>query len=179
MEVGQISPPVRSAGGFHIVKLLDKKTSEKKHIVRQTLARHILIQTNAITSSAQAKQRITRIWQRIQAGEDFAQLARASSDDSGSAAKGGSLGWVNPGTMVSEFEEQMQALKPGEISKPFQTRFGWHIVQVLSRRDYDNTGEYLRNQARNQIRQRKITEETQIWLRQLKDDAYVEYRLEQ
>ena len=173
MKAGEITKPVRSASGFHILKLLDTRKQDQKHVVEQTLARHILIKTSEILSSAEAKQKLERLRNEILAGRDFGTVARASSDDTGSAADGGNLGWVSPGTMVPEFEEEMKKLKPGEISQPFQTRFGWHIVQVLSRRQFDDTKAFLRLQAHNQIQQRKIEEETENWLRRIRDQAYV------
>lgn len=173
MKDGEITKPVRSASGFHILKLLARREQNQKHIVEQTLARHILIKTSEIMSSAEAKQKLERIRNEIISGRDFGAVARASSDDTGSAADGGNLGWVSPGTMVPEFQEEMDKLKPGEISQPFQTRYGWHIVQVLSRRKFDDTKAYLRLQAHNQIQQRKIEEETENWLRRIRDEAYV------
>jgi peptidyl-prolyl cis-trans isomerase SurA len=174
MQAGEITKPVRSASGFHILKLIDTRKQNQKHIVEQTLARHILIKTSEIMSSAEAKQKLERLRNEILAGRDFGTVARASSDDTGSAADGGNLGWVSPGMMVPEFEDEMEKLKPGEISQPFQTRFGWHIVQVLSRRKHDDTKAYLRLQAHNQIQQRKIAEETENWLRRIRDQAYVQ-----
>ena len=174
MKPGEITKPVRSASGFHIIKLIETRKQDQKHIVEQTLARHILIKTSEIMSSDEAKQKLQRIRNEIVSGRDFGMVAKASSDDTGSAADGGNLGWVSPGAMVPEFEEEMNKLKPGEISQPFQTRFGWHIVQVLSRRQHDDTESYLRMQARNQIQQRKSEEETENWLRRIRDEAYVQ-----
>jgi len=173
MKPGEITKPVRSASGFHIIKLIDTRTENQKHIVEQTLARHILIKTSEIMTNRDAKQKLERLRNEILSGRDFGAVARASSDDTGSAADGGNLGWVSPGAMVPEFEEQMKKLKPGEISQPFQTRFGWHIVQVMSRREHDDTKAYLRAQAHQQIQQRKIEEETENWLRRIRDEAYV------
>jgi peptidyl-prolyl cis-trans isomerase SurA len=173
MKPGEISKPLRSASGFHIIKLLDTRKQDEKHVVEQTLARHILIKTSEIVSSADAKRKLERIRNEILAGGDFGQIAKASSDDTGTAADGGNLGWVSPGTMVPEFEEVMDKLKPGEISQPFQTRYGWHIIQVMSRRKHDDTQAYLRSQARSQIQKRKIEEETENWLRRIRDEAYV------
>ena len=174
MKPGEITKPVRSASGFHIIKLIDVRKQEQKHVVEQTLARHILIKTSEIMSSDEARQKLQRIRNEIVSGRDFGAVARASSDDTGSAADGGNLGWVSPGTMVPEFQEEMDKLKPGQISQPFQTRFGWHIVQVMSRREHDDTKAYLRLQAHNQIQQRKIEEETENWLRRIRDEAYVQ-----
>ena len=179
MQVGQMSELIRSPSGFHIIKLLDRRSKAQQHTVQQTLARHILIRPNEVTSNAEAKQRITRLYERIEGGADFGQLARASSDDTASAVEGGSLGWVNPGVMVPEFEEQMNRLQPGQISQPFESQFGWHIVQVMSRRQQDNTQQFERAQARQMIGRRKTEEAVENWLREMRSEAYVEYRLNQ
>ena len=179
MQPGDISKPIRSSSGFHIIKLLERRSDNSRHIVQQTLARHILIRPNEVLSSEEARQRLTKLRQRLLAGEDFAELARQYSDDTASATRGGSLGWVNPGTMVPRFEEEMNKLKPGEISEPFQTRFGWHIVQVMARRQHDETQKSKRQQARQLIGKRKRDEALQNWLRQIRSEAYVEYRLNQ
>jgi peptidyl-prolyl cis-trans isomerase SurA len=179
MQVGQMSGLIRSPSGFHIIKLLDRRSKEQRHTIQQTLARHILVRPNEVVSNAEAKQRITRLYNRIKDGADFGQLARASSDDTGSAVKGGSLGWVNPGVMVPEFEEQMNLLQPGQISEPFESQFGWHIVQVMSRRQHDDTKQFERAQARQQIGRRKSEVAVENWLREMRSEAYVEYRLNQ
>lgn len=177
METNSIKGPLRSASGFHIIKLEDKRSDNKKQIINQTLARHILIRPTQVLSREEAKSRLRGILQRIKSGEDFAGIARASSDDKAAAAEGGSLGWVSPGQTVPAFEEQMNKLKPGEISQPFLTQFGWHIVQVLSRRKHDNTSEFQRSQAVQLIRKRKTEEAIQDWLRRLRAEAYVDYRI--
>ena len=176
MAPGDISGLIRTSSGFHIIKLYEKR-GEKREMVTQTHARHILIRTNDITSDYDARTKLSRLRDRILAGESFADLARANSEDPGSASKGGDLGWVNPGSLVPEFEKQMDALKPGQISQPFKTQFGWHIVQVLGRRQRDNTDELRQARAEEAIRQRKIEAATQDWLRRLRDEAYVEYHL--
>lgn len=176
MKVNEIKGPLRSASGFHIIKLLDKRSNAQKQIINQTMARHILISPTQVLSRDDARQRIERIRQRITSGGDFANLSRASSDDKASAAEGGSLGWVSPGMMVPAFEEEMNKLKPGELSKPFLTQFGWHIVQVMSRRKHDNTEQFQRSQAIKLIRKRKTEEAIQDWLRRLRAEAYVDYR---
>jgi len=176
MSKNEIKGPLRSASGFHIIKLLDKRNNSKTHIVNQTMARHILIRPTQVLNREEARLRLSEILQRIKAGEDFANLARASSDDKAAAAEGGSLGWVSPGTMVPAFEEEMNKLKPGEISEPFLTQFGWHIVQVMSRRKHDNTEQFERSQAIQLIRKRKTEEAIQDWLRRLRAEAYVDYR---
>ena len=176
MKKNEIKGPLRSASGFHIIKLKDKRNTSQKHVINQTLARHILIRPTQILSQEDARLRIVDIRQRISSGGDFTNIAKASSDDKASAAKGGSLDWVSPGRMVATFEEEMNKLKPGEISQPFQTQFGWHIVQVLSHRKHDNTQQFQRNQAVQLIRKRKTEEAIQDWLRRLRAEAYVDYR---
>lgn len=176
MRQNEIQGPLRSASGFHIIKLENKRSKSQKHIINQTMARHILIRPTQILSREDARLRLQGILQRIKAGGDFASLARANSDDKAAAAEGGSLGWVSPGSMVPAFEEEMNKLKPGEISEPFMTQYGWHIVQVLSRRKHDNTEEFQRSQAITLIRKRKTEEAVQDWLRRLRAEAYVDYR---
>ena len=179
MEAGDISDPIRSSSGFHILKLIEKRSGETKHVVNQTHARHILITPNEVVSNKVAEKRLVQIRDRILAGDDFATLAKATSDDTGSARLGGDLGWSSPGRMVPEFEDVLNKLKPGEISQPFRSRYGWHIVQVLSRRQHDDTDAFLKAQARKLIHKRKSTEQTSIWLRRIRDEAYVEYRLDE
>ena len=173
---GEISEPLRSPSGFHIIKLTDLKGSGPQ-IINQTNARHILIRTNEVVSDNDARIRLEQLRIRITGGDDFATLARSHSDDTGSALKGGDLGWVNPGDTVAEFEEEMDALGPNEVSQPFQSPFGWHIVQVIERRTQDTTDEIMRLKAREAIRERKADEAIELWLRQLRDEAYVEVRL--
>lgn len=177
MEPGGISEPVRSPSGYHIVKLIDRRGSEKL-IVTQTHARHILIQPSALISDEEAQARLASLRTRILAGEDFAELARANSDDKSSAMHGGDLGWADPGDFVPDFTNALNRLAPGEISEPFRSPFGWHIAQALERRDHDSTREALRARAREFIRDRKRAEELDLWLRRLRGEAFVEYRLE-
>ncbi len=179
LQPGQISDVIRSPAGFHIVKMIDKRSNQSRHVVQQTLARHILIKTDEMTSSEAAHAELLRIRQRLEDGADFGEIARAVSDDTGSATRGGSLGWVNPGTMVPRFEEEMNRLKPGQISEPFQTQFGWHIVQVMARRQHDDTEAWEQQQARQLIGKRKTDIAMHNWLRELRSTAYVEYRLNQ
>ena len=176
MNKNEIQGPLRTSSGFYIIKLNNKRSKSQKRLVNQTMARHILIRPTQVLTRAEAKSRINEILQRINAGGDFASIARASSDDKAAASEGGSLGWVSPGMMVPAFEEEMNKLKPGEISKPFLTQFGWHIVQVLSRRKHDNTQQFQRSQAIKLIRKRKTEEATQDWLRRLRAEAYIDYR---
>ncbi len=145
--------------------------------MQQTHVRHILARTDEKTSDEEARIRMEQIHRRIEGGEDFAALARAHSDDKASAIKGGDLGWVDPGSLVPKFEEVMNGLKEGELSKPFRTQFGWHIVQVLGRREKDVTDQHQRDLARKAIRNRKAEEALQLYLRKLRGQAYVENRL--
>ena len=178
LEPGGISEPIRNASGFHIVKLLEVKGSNKK-IVNQTHARHILINTNEIVSDREARLRLETLRERIIGGESFESLARSHSDDKASAIRGGDLGWTSSGDLVPQFEAQMDALPLGEISAPFKTPFGWHIVQPLKRRQHDNTEEALRNIARQAIQKQKSDEAIDLWLRRLRDEAYVEVLLDE
>jgi len=172
---GEVSELLRSSSGFHIIKLLEKR-GEERHYITQTHARHILVRSTELVSDFEARNKLARLRERVLQGEDFADLARAHSEDPGSGANGGDLGWANPGTFVGPFEEAMSKLRPDEISQPFRSQFGWHIVQVLERRQRDSTEELKRARAFDAIRQRKIEEETQDWLRRLRDEAYVEYK---
>jgi len=175
LTVGQVSDPLRSGSGLHLVKLLDKK-SEETHLVKQTLASHILIKTNELTTDDDAEKRLNILRERVLNGDDFAELARAHSDDTGSAIEDGSLGWSSPGAMVPEFSKEMDALDAGEVSGVFKSRFGWHLIKVYDRREQNMAEEFQRTKARQQIRQRKISEDLESWLRELRDEAYVEYR---
>ncbi|NJO14544.1 MAG: molecular chaperone SurA [Thioploca sp.] len=177
MNIGEIQGPLKDASGFHIIKLVGNRGS-KQNIVTQTQVRHILIKTSEFVSEFEAKNRLETLKARIEQGDDFTELARANSQDGNSAVQGGLIGWVNPGDLVPEFENVMNNLAPNQLSEPFKSRYGWHIVQVLARRQYDNTEQALRTKAAHQIHQRKVEEELQAWLRQLRDEAYVEYRLE-
>jgi peptidyl-prolyl cis-trans isomerase SurA len=172
---GDVAEPIRSPSGFHIIKMLELKgTGTGSHIVTKTKVRHILIKTNELVDDAEAKKRLLALKARIADGDDFAALARAHSDDKGSALKGGSLDWVGPGDLVKPFEEVMGKLAINELSEPVQTQFGWHLIQVLERESKDNSLEYKKNMVRDAIRKRKIEEETELWLRRLRDEAFVE-----
>ena len=178
MQVGDVSDLIRSSGSFHIIKLLGKRGDER-HLVEQTRVRHILIKPDEVNSEEETRIRIEQLELRLRGGEDFATLALANSQDTLSAAKGGDLGWVNQGDTVPEFEEAMNKLEPGEISKPVKTDFGWHLIQVQERRTHDSTEEYERSKVRNLIRAKKYEEELFLWLRRLRDESYVEYRIDQ
>ncbi len=175
MKSGDISDPIRSPSGFHIVKLFESKgTSKQAHLQTKTKVRHILIKTNELVDDAEAKKRLLNLKARIMDGDSFESIARAHSEDKGSAIKGGDLGVVLPGAMVAQFETAMNNLPINQISEPVQTEFGWHLIQVLSRETQDNNADFKKNQAREAIRERKIEEETELWLRRLRDEAYVE-----
>ncbi len=175
MKPGEIEGPFQNASGFHLVQLVEKRNNEKV-MINQTKARHILIKTGELVSDLDAENRLIGLKSRIEAGEDFATLARANSEDAGSAHEGGLLDWVSSGDLVPEFEEVMNSLSENQVSKPFKSRYGWHIIQVLERRQHDDTEKSFRLKAAQQIRQRKVEEELQTWLRQLHDEAYIEYR---
>ncbi|AFI85027.1 peptidylprolyl isomerase [Methylophaga nitratireducenticrescens] len=175
LSVGEVSDVIRSGSGFHLIKLAEKR-SEETHLVKQTKARHILIKTNELVTDEAAEKRLQQLRERILNGEDFAELAKAHSEDTGSAIEGGSLGWTSPGVMVPEFEEVMNSLAEGEVSDVFQSRFGWHLIQVEERREQNMADEFKRNKAREQLKQRKVEEELESWLRAMRDEAYIEYR---
>jgi peptidyl-prolyl cis-trans isomerase SurA len=174
MRLDEVSDPIRSSGGFHIIKMLGKKSDVDNHVISTTKVRHILIKTNELIDDSEAKKRILALKSRIADGDDFATLARSNSDDKGSALKGGELGWVEPGSLVKPFEEAMNKLTINQISEPVQSQFGWHLIQVLDRKDKDNASEHKKNLIREAIRKRKIEEETELWLRRLRDEAYIE-----
>jgi len=176
MKTGDLSTVIRSPSSFHIIKLLGHR-STKHHVIKQTHARHILIRPNALVSEADAKKKLLELRERILKGEDFAKLAASNSADKASAADGGDLGWAGPGKMVPAFEAAMNKLAPGEISPPVKTPFGWHLIQVLDRRVIDDTDKFKREQARKFIYQRKLDESEAEWLRKLRGESYVEYRL--
>jgi len=178
MNVGDVSPVMRSAAGFHIVKLLEKRTRNETSVVEQTHARHILIKVNEITSEADAKAKIERLKDRLDTGAKFEDLAKLNSEDL-SAAKGGDLGWLNPGDTVPPFEEAMNKLQLKQVSGPVRTSFGWHLIEVLERRKQDVTADRERMQAQIAIRQRKADEAFEDWVRQTRDRAYVEVRLDE
>jgi len=172
MSVGEHSDLIRSSSGFHIIRL-DNKRAGEKHIVTQTKARHILIHPNELNTEIDIITRLREFRDRILDGDDFFELAKSYSEDRGSAINGGDLGWISPGQMVPQFELAMDALKLGEISEPFQSQFGWHIVQTLERRNLDKSEEFIQNKAKDFIRQRKIEEGTETWLRQIREEAFV------
>lgn len=177
MQVGDISQPLRSPNGFHILKLTNKRGGNSPLVIEQTHARHILIKLSEVISEKEAKQKMDGIKERLDNGEKFEALARQFSED-GTASNGGDLGWVNPGDTVPQFEKAMNELKDGKISEPVRSPFGWHVIQVLERRKQDMSKESARLKARQVIRARKADEAYQDWIRELRDRAYVELRLE-
>jgi peptidyl-prolyl cis-trans isomerase SurA len=177
LKPGETSGILKSPNGFHIVKLHEERATGGKQLVDQTHARHILVKVNEIVSEGEAKAKIDRIKDRLDRGGKFDEVARLNSEDV-SASKGGDLGWVSPGATVPEFEQAMAKLEINGISAPIRTSFGWHIIQVLERRKEDVTLEKSREAARQALRARKSDDSYQDWLRQLRDRAYVEYRLD-
>ncbi|MFL0796134.1 MAG: peptidylprolyl isomerase [Cellvibrionaceae bacterium] len=176
MKKGDISNPTRSPAGFHILKVHDMRGASEQ-VVKQSKARHILLKTNIVRDNAKAEAMLKDIRSRLIANEDFAELAKEFSDDHGSALQGGELGWSMPGMFVPAFEKTMKSLAVNEISQPFKSQFGWHIMQVIERREQDFTEEFIRNQARNLLGKRRFDEELQNWLVKIRSEAYVENRL--
>lgn len=177
LEAGEVSPPVRNVSGFHIVKINELRSANPHSEIEQTNVRHILIIPNEIIDDATARQRLEEAGERIEAGEDFAELAKLMSDDPGSVNEGGDMGWTNPGTFVPEFEEVAKNAEINVLSAPFRSQFGWHILEVLGRRNYDNTEDIKRSSCVNRIRNSKLSNETELWVRRLRDEAYVETRI--
>jgi peptidyl-prolyl cis-trans isomerase SurA len=179
MKPGEITGIIPSPNGFHILKLVDRRNQDTvTTVIDQTHARHILIKISELTSEADAHRRVTELKERLDHGGKFEELAKLHSEDA-SAPTGGDLGWVSPGDTDPEFEQAMSALKPGEISEPVQSPFGWHLIQVVERRTQDVSQERKRQSARQAIRARKAETAFQEWLQRLRDRAYVEYRLEE
>jgi peptidyl-prolyl cis-trans isomerase SurA len=177
MDPGDVSEPVRTPTGFHLVRLDGTRGGDSGPvIVEQLHARHILMRPNEVQDDATTRQRLVAIRDRILAGEDFEALASVTSEDPGSASRGGDLGWTSPGTFDPAFEEALAGLEPDQISEPFRTQFGWHIVQLLGRRTHDQSDELRRQRVLTALRESKVDEETELWLRRLRDEAYVEIR---
>ena len=177
MSAGQISEPIRTPSGFHLFRLNEVRGCIEQSVVEQVHARHILLRPNELEDDQTVEQRLNDIRTRVSNGEDFAAIAAVTSQDPGSAADGGDLGWAGPGTFVPEFERQLGMLQENEISKPFRTQYGWHIIQLLGRRQHDVTDDKMREQVYAQLRESKAEEETELWLRRLRDEAFVEYRM--
>lgn len=177
MQAGQVSAPFRGASSFHIVKVNDLRSAIQRSEVEQVKVRHILITPNEVIDDETAKQRLNDAIERVANGEDFGEIAKLLSDDPGSANNGGEMDWAGPGTFVPEFEEVVNNAEFGDISEPFRTRFGWHILEVLERRTYDNTEDLKESNCDLRIRNGKMEEETQLWMQRLRDEAYVDKRI--
>ena len=175
LEVGEISRPIKSASGFHIIEITEKRGGSTM-MVLQNKVRHILVMPNEIRSDKDSKGRINQVYKKIDNGEDFAELAKEYSDDPGSAVSGGDLGWVNPGDMVPAFDRIMSEIEPGVVSKPFKSQFGWHILQVQDRKETDLGEQVQRNQIRQMLQARQFEEELPIWLRKIRVEAYVDIK---
>lgn len=178
LPVGGVSEVLRSPNGFHVLTVINKTGQNEAMVVEQTHARHILIKPTEVLSDEEARAKLVQLRERIANGSKFSELARLNSED-GSASKGGDLGWISPGDTVPEFERALNALKPGELSPPVRSPFGWHLIEVLERRQQDVTADRRKMQARMAIRERKADEAFQEFVRQQRDQAYIEYRLDE
>lgn len=176
MSVGQVTEPMRTPGGFIMIKLLEKRGGDSQ-VRDEVNVRHILIKPSEIRSEAETKRLVERLYQRILSGEDFSELAKNFSEDPGSALNGGTLSWIDPNILVPEFREVMNSTPAGELSKPFKSPYGWHVLEVMGRRATDSSAQYREQQAMTLLRNRKYDEELQAWLRQIRDEAYVESKL--
>ena len=176
LNPGQATELIQAKDGVHVLKLLERKGNEQKALVPQFETRHILIKTSEVVSPESAKQTIDSIYNRIKAGEDFATLAATYSNDPGSARDGGSLGWVSPGMMVPEFDAKMKAATVGQVTEPFETQFGWHILLVSGTRQQDMTQEYQQRMARQILGERQFDSELDSWLRELRSSTYIEVK---
>jgi peptidyl-prolyl cis-trans isomerase SurA len=177
MKPGDVSKPVRTPSGFHIIRLNEFRNDAQPMMVEQIHSRHILIKTNELQDDETVRGRLQTIRDRIAGGaEEFGAIAKAVSEDPGSGSEGGDLGWTGPGSFVPEFEQQLTELKENEISQPFHSQYGWHIVQVLGHRLQDMSSDERKRRAYEKIRSSKMDEEIELWLRRLRDEAYVDYR---
>ncbi len=176
LKPGEVSEPLRTPTGYHIIRLNEVRGGSQKAEEDQVHVRHILMKTNELADDATVKQKLNTLRDRVLKGDDFAGLAQTTSEDPGSAVDGGDLGWAGPGTYAPEFEAAIATLKDNEISEPFKTQYGWHIAQMLGHRRVDNTQDMKRRQALEAIRAGKADEETELWLRRMRDEAYVEYK---
>jgi peptidyl-prolyl cis-trans isomerase SurA len=176
LKPGEVSEPLRTPTGYHIIRLNEVRGGSEAAVEDQVHVRHILMKTNELADDATVRGKLVALRERILKGEDFSAIAQVTSQDPGSAAEGGDLGWSGPGTFAPEFEQVIATLKDGEISEPFRSQYGWHIAQMLGHRRYDNSDEIKRRQAMEAIRASKADEETELWLRRMRDEAYVEYK---
>ena len=177
MESGDVSEPIRAVSGYHIVKVNEVQGVNQKSEIQQTRIRHILITPDQIIDEETAKQRLEDARERILGGEDFGEVAKLLSDDPGSANNGGEMGWTNPGEFVPEFEEVANNSEVGVLSEPFRSRFGWHILEVLERRIYDNTEDLKESNCIQRVRNGKLNNETELWVRRIRDEAFVDTRI--
>jgi peptidyl-prolyl cis-trans isomerase SurA len=175
LEIGTVSEPIRSDAGFHLIKLYERRGGGEQ-LIEQHFARHVLVKPNEIRDQATTLSLLNKLRDRVIAGEDFALLAKEFSEDPGSALNGGELGWSTPGMFVPEFEQTMNSIELEEVSAPFLSQFGWHILQVTERRNQDFSDKIMRNRAENLLRQRKYEEELQVWLQEIRDEAFVEIK---
>lgn len=184
LQPGEISEPFRGPSGFHLIQLADvrrtdgQQTAAEQAVVKEYQARHILLELNEIRNDERAEAEAERLRKRILAGDDFTQLARENSDDTSSANQGGELGWLQAESMSPPFAEQLRSLKPGETSKPFRTDSGWHVLEVQDTRQRDLSQERRRQRARQALGRQKMQEESEIWLRKIRDEAFVDIRLD-
>jgi peptidyl-prolyl cis-trans isomerase SurA len=176
LKAGDVTAPFRSGAGFHILKNIEQRGGGQQ-LIEQTHARHILVKTSEIMDDNQAREKLLVLKDKIEKGADFAKLAKENSEDTGSMLNGGDLGWSSPGMFVAAFEETLTNTPVGKVSRPFKSQFGWHILQVLERRKEDMSEQMKRNQAQNVIRSRRFDEEFQLWLTQIREDAFVEIKL--
>ncbi|HMW48962.1 MAG TPA: peptidylprolyl isomerase [Cellvibrionaceae bacterium] len=177
MPVGSLSKPARSPAGFHILKLLDKR-SDANQVITQSKVRHILVKTSAVVSDEEARAKLNKLRTSILGGADFAKLAKENSEDIGSMLNGGDLGWSSPGMFVPEFEAAIAEAQVGAVSEPFKSQFGWHILQVTERRQEDMTKEVLQRKAANILTSRRFEDELQLWLMELKEDAFIDIKVQ-
>jgi peptidyl-prolyl cis-trans isomerase SurA len=177
LQQGEFSAPIRAVSGYHLVKINELRSAIQKSEVEQMHIRHILISTNELIDDQTAKQRLEDAAERIKSGEDFEEIAKLISDDPGSAADGGDMGWKGPGTFVPEFEEVARNATIGEVTEPFRTRFGWHILEVQGKRIYDNTEDLKESNCLQRVRNSKLANESELWLRRIRDEAYVDIRI--
>jgi peptidyl-prolyl cis-trans isomerase SurA len=177
MSIGDFSRPIRAVSGFHLVKILDLRGVNQKSEIEQVKVRHILIAPNEIIDDQTAKQQLEDAVERIRNGEDFGEVAKLMSDDPGSANNGGEMDWSGPGTFVPEFEEVTNSLEPGAMSEPFRSRFGWHVVELMGRRIYDNTEDLKERSCIQRVRNSKLANEYELWARRIRDEAFVDSRI--
>ncbi len=177
LTAGEFSAPIRAISGYHLVKINELRSAIQKSEIEQMHIRHILISTNELIDDETAKQRLEDAAERIRNGENFDELAKLMSDDPGSAADGGDMGWKGPGTFVPEFEQAAQNAEIGEVTEPFRTRFGWHILEVQGKRTYDNTEDLKRSNCVQRVQNSKLANESELWLRRIRDEAYVDTRI--